>query len=54
MVVKLFGLLYFQIACQQQNFRQRRTVIKNFLKNYKTEGELEEIMHNILSSLYVS
>lgn len=39
-----------KIACQQQDSRQRRTEIKNFLKNYKTEGELEEIMHNILSS----
>ncbi|CAI2190111.1 20561_t:CDS:10 [Funneliformis geosporum] len=39
-----------KIGCQQQEFRQRRTEIKKFLKNYKTDGELEEIMHNILSS----
>ncbi|PKK66334.1 hypothetical protein RhiirC2_784927 [Rhizophagus irregularis] len=39
------------IACQQQDFRQRRTEIKNFLKNYLTDGVLEKIMHNILSSL---
>lgn len=34
-------VLYFQIACQQQDFRQRRTEIKNFLKNYLTDGVLE-------------
>ncbi|PKC70269.1 hypothetical protein RhiirA1_455008 [Rhizophagus irregularis] len=39
------------IACQQQDFRQRRTEIKNFLKNYFTDGVLEKIMHNILSTL---
>ncbi|CAB4473605.1 unnamed protein product [Rhizophagus irregularis] len=40
-----------KIACQQQDFRQRRTEIKNFLKNYFTDGVLEKIMHNILSTL---
>ncbi|CAB5359285.1 unnamed protein product [Rhizophagus irregularis] len=40
-----------KIACQQQDFRQRRTEIKNFLKNYLTDGVLEKIMHNILSTL---
>ncbi|CAG8702277.1 12387_t:CDS:2, partial [Dentiscutata erythropus] len=40
-----------KIASQEQDPQRRRSEIKDFLRNYKTNGELEEIMHNILFNL---
>ncbi|CAG8836929.1 20447_t:CDS:2, partial [Cetraspora pellucida] len=40
-----------KIASRQQDPRQRRTEIKSYLRSYKTNGEFEEIMHDILYRL---
>ncbi|CAG8499013.1 19872_t:CDS:2 [Racocetra fulgida] len=40
-----------KIASKQQDPRQRRTEIKSYLRSYNTNGEFEEIMHDILYRL---
>ncbi|RUS29057.1 hypothetical protein BC938DRAFT_481112 [Jimgerdemannia flammicorona] len=40
-----------RVACQQQDPRQRKADAKRYLKDTKAKGELEEIMHTILSNL---
>jgi len=40
-----------KIACHQQDPRQRRADIKDFLRNHRPNGEFEEIMYNILVGL---
>ncbi|CAG8808598.1 8252_t:CDS:2, partial [Gigaspora rosea] len=40
-----------KVASKQQDPRQRRNKIKSYLKSYKTNGEFEEIMRDILYNL---